>query len=61
MSSDLTIRAATHEDWSQIFPFWARIVDDGRTYAYPEGLTSPPGARVVDGDGARPDRRRRVG
>ncbi|WP_282071393.1 GNAT family N-acetyltransferase [Janibacter hoylei] len=40
MSSDLTIRAATDEDWPQIFPFWASIVDDGRTYAYPEGLTS---------------------
>ncbi|WP_238148119.1 GNAT family N-acetyltransferase [Janibacter hoylei] len=63
MSSDLTIRAATHEDWSQIFPFWARIVDDGRTYAYPEGLTSPqahalwmetaPGRTVVAESGDR--------
>ncbi|WP_321160716.1 GNAT family N-acetyltransferase [Janibacter hoylei] len=63
MSSDLTIRAATDEDWSQIFPFWARIVDDGRTYAYPEGLTSPqahalwmeaaPGRTVVAESGDR--------
>lgn len=35
-----TLRAATAEDWAQIYPFFRQIVDDGETYAYPEGLTS---------------------
>ncbi|GAA8853186.1 hypothetical protein DUHN55_43490 [Helicobacter pylori] len=38
--ADPSIRPATDDDWPQIFPFWARIVAEGRTYAYPEGLTS---------------------
>lgn len=38
--ADPSIRPATDDDWRQIFPFWARIVAEGRTYAYPEGLTS---------------------
>lgn len=42
-STDPSIRSATDDDWPQIFPFWARIVSDGRTYAYPEGLTSAQG------------------
>ena len=54
---DLTIRPATDDDWPQIFPFWTRIVDEGRTYAYPTDLTStqarplwmeqPPGRTTV--------------
>ena len=49
------IRAATHEDWDQIWPFFRRIVSEGETYAYPEDLTSEaarqlwfePGGHVV--------------
>lgn len=36
----MTIRPARAEDWAAIFPFWSAIVDEGRTYAYPTGLTS---------------------
>jgi L-amino acid N-acyltransferase YncA len=55
------IRAANHEDWAQIWPFFDRIVADGETYAYPENLSSqaaaalwmepPPGQTVVAIDG----------
>jgi len=51
------IRDATSEDWPQIFPIFATIVSEGRTYAYPENLSSgeaqdlwmlkPPGRTVV--------------
>jgi GNAT superfamily N-acetyltransferase len=51
------IRAATRDDWPAIYPFFSRIVDEGRTYAYPVGLTQqeaadvwmepPPGLTVV--------------
>jgi L-amino acid N-acyltransferase YncA len=51
------IRDATADDWPKIFPFFAAIVRDGRTYAYPESLSSadaqsqwmasPPGGTVV--------------
>lgn len=34
------IRPATEDDWPQIWPFFARIVEEGETYAYPDGLTS---------------------
>jgi GNAT superfamily N-acetyltransferase len=53
----LTIRAATDDDWWQIWPFFAATVAAGETYAYPEDLTSelarelwmeqPPGLTVV--------------
>ena len=29
------IRAATEADWPAIWPFFARIVEAGETYAYP--------------------------
>ena len=55
--SDPHIRAATDDDWTQIWPFFAAIVAEGETYAYPEDLTSdqgrdlwlerPPGLTVV--------------
>jgi L-amino acid N-acyltransferase YncA len=32
------IRVATHDDWSQIWPFFRDIVADGETYAYPADL-----------------------
>jgi L-amino acid N-acyltransferase YncA len=51
------IRPATDADWRQIWPFFAAIVADGESYAYPEDLTSeqardlwtesPPGLTVV--------------
>jgi L-amino acid N-acyltransferase YncA len=57
----MIIRSATDEDWPQIYPFFAAIVAEGKTYAYPEGLSSeeartlwmepPPGATVVATEG----------
>ena len=35
----ITIRPATEQDWPRIFPFYAAIVANGRTYAFPEGQT----------------------
>jgi GNAT superfamily N-acetyltransferase len=57
------IRTATAGDWPAIWPFFARIVEAGETYAYPEDLTAdqagalwmevPPGRTVVaEADGA---------
>jgi GNAT superfamily N-acetyltransferase len=34
------IREAVAGDWEQIWPFFAAIVEDGETYAYPDDLTS---------------------
>lgn len=55
--SGVRIREATDEDWPRIWPFFARIVADGETYAFPEDLTEvtarpwwmeqPPGRTVV--------------
>ena len=55
--SDPRIRPATDDDWPQIWPFFAAIVAEGETYAYPDDLTSeqardlwmerPPGLTVV--------------
>jgi L-amino acid N-acyltransferase YncA len=54
---------ATGDDWPEIFPIFAAIVEAGETYAYPSGLTSeearalwmepPPGQTVIarDDDG----------
>lgn len=52
-----TIRTATEQDWPRIYPFYAAIVAEGRTYAFPEGQTldearpwwmeSAPGQTVV--------------
>ena len=59
----MEIRPAREDDWPQIYPIFAAIVADGRTYAYPEGLGSdearalwmapPPGHAVVAVDGDR--------
>jgi L-amino acid N-acyltransferase YncA len=53
----MLIRPAEPADWPRIWPFFARIVADGETYAYPDGLTAaeaepiwmadPPSATVV--------------
>jgi GNAT superfamily N-acetyltransferase len=55
------IRVADAADWPGIWPFWASIVADGETYAYPDGLARdeargwwlepPPGQTVVALDG----------
>lgn len=55
------IREATEDDWVRVFPLYAAIVADGRTYAYPEGQTMDearpwwmeraPGRTVVAHDG----------
>jgi GNAT superfamily N-acetyltransferase len=57
------IRSATDADWSAIYPTFTAIVDDGRTYAYPEGLSSdaarslwmqpPPAVTLVAVEGSR--------
>lgn len=57
----MIIRAAGEQDWPGIYPFFASIVADGRTYAYPEDLSSKraralwmepaPGLTVVAADG----------
>ena len=57
----MIIRTATDDDWPRVFPLFAAVVAEGRTYAYPEGLTSeqaralwmetPPGTTVVAEDG----------
>jgi L-amino acid N-acyltransferase YncA len=54
---DDRIRVATPGDWPQIWPFFAAIVADGESYAYPDDLSSeqaralwmepPPGLTVV--------------
>ncbi len=53
----MIIREATAEDWPAIHRFFAHIVAEGRTYAYPEDLSAdqarrlwmeePPGHTVV--------------
>lgn len=53
----MIIRPADEQDWPRIYPFFSRIVAEGRTYAYPEGLSladarawwmeDPPGRTVV--------------
>jgi L-amino acid N-acyltransferase YncA len=55
------IRSATDEDWPKIWPFFADIVADGQTYAFPHELTietgeswwieQPPGLTVVAVEG----------
>jgi L-amino acid N-acyltransferase YncA len=52
-----TIRLATDQDWPSIYRFYASIMAEGKTYAYPEGQTlddarpwwmeQPPGQTVV--------------
>jgi GNAT superfamily N-acetyltransferase len=40
------IRTATPADWPAIYPFFAAIVEEGHTYAYPEGLSSDEAAAL---------------
>jgi len=56
-----SIREANEDDWPRIFPIYAGIVADGRTYALPEGqsmdearpwwMERAPGRTVVACDG----------
>jgi GNAT superfamily N-acetyltransferase len=39
----MEIRPATADDWPQIWPFFASIVADGQTYAFPLDLTMETG------------------
>lgn len=53
----MIIRPATEHDWPLIYPFYAAIMAEGRTYAFPEGqsldearpwwMEQPPGQTVV--------------
>lgn len=53
----MLIREATDADWPAIYPIFSAVVAEGRTYAYPEDLSSddakalwmaePPGRTVV--------------
>ncbi len=53
----MIIRQATEQDWPLIYPFYAAIMAEGKTYAFPEGQTleqarpwwmeEPPGHTVV--------------
>ena len=53
----MEIRVATDADWPSIYPFYSAIMNEGRTYAFPEGQTleearpwwmeEPPGRTVV--------------
>lgn len=57
----MIVRPAVDSDWSRIWPFFAAIVADGETYAYPElpdpeagralWMEQPPGHTVVAVDG----------
>ena len=59
----MTIRVASDEDWPLIYPFFARIIAAGETYAFPDGLTleaargwwmeQPPSRTVVAVEGSR--------
>lgn len=42
----VVIRDALSQDWHGIYPFFARIVAEGKTYAYPEGLGSEEARRL---------------
>lgn len=42
----LVIRDATDADWPEIFAFFSAIVEDGETYAYPDGLSSVQAAAL---------------
>lgn len=44
--TDFEIRPARVEDWPLIWPFFARIVAAGQTYAYPEDLTEQSGREL---------------
>ncbi len=57
----ISIRRATDADWESIWSIFARVVDDGDTYTYPEDIgeadartawmQTPPGFTVVAVDG----------
>ncbi|MGD0702615.1 MAG: GNAT family N-acetyltransferase [Trebonia sp.] len=59
----MEIRVATDEDWPSIYPFYAQIMAEGKTYAFPERQTleeakpwwmeQPPGRTVVALDEGR--------
>lgn len=42
----MEIREAAPEDWPAIYPIFEAVVTEGRTYAYPEHLTSDEARRI---------------
>jgi ribosomal protein S18 acetylase RimI-like enzyme len=36
----VSVRPATDEDWDEIYAIFTQVVEEGRTYAYPAGLSS---------------------
>lgn len=49
--SRVEIREATDSDWSSIYPIFTDVVAEGRTYAYPEGLSSAEAREIWMGQG----------
>lgn len=47
----MEIRTADDRDWPHIYPFFAAIVAEGRTYAYPEGLSLDAAREIWMGQG----------
>lgn len=47
----MIIREERPEDWPRIAPFFRAIVEDGETYAYPEGLDDAEAERLWTGQG----------
>ncbi|MGK5520584.1 N-acetyltransferase family protein [Micromonospora sp. URMC 107] len=57
----MIIRVATEQDWTDIYPFYAAIMAEGKTYAFPPDqsleearpwwMEQPPGRTVVAVDG----------
>lgn len=47
----MVIREATDADWPSIYPIFSEVVAEGRTYAYPEGLSSAAARDVWMGQG----------
>jgi L-amino acid N-acyltransferase YncA len=56
-STDVVVRPLVADDWGRVFEIFRAVVEEGETYAYPDGLTSeearalwvegPPGAAIV--------------
>lgn len=59
----MQIRTSTAEDWPEIFGFYRKIMDEGQTYAFPQGqsleearpwwMEASPGQTVVAEEGGR--------
>jgi L-amino acid N-acyltransferase YncA len=45
------IREATSQDWSAIYPVFAHVMAEGKTYVYPSGLSSQEARALWTGQG----------